>query len=132
MNWPSIQRSRRWQPPAAAGRRRASRLASVTYFQKGRRIAPALFFFALEPCMKRDGLSTRVVVRARATLLHAGSRRYGSTLKVNMCRISPIAGLLVGKYGAAARLLGFGRLSRLRAESGLSRQLSSMNFAIEA
>ena len=54
------------------------------------------------------------------------------TLKANMFLRSPIAGLLIGKYGADERVFGLGRLSRLRLESGLSRQLSSMNFTIEA
>ena len=45
---------------------------------------------------------------------------------------SPIAGLLVGTYGAAGFALGLGRLSRLRVDSGRKFQFFSMNFTIEA
>ena len=52
--------------------------------------------------------------------------------KRNISIKSPIAGLLRGKYGSWDNTTGFGRLSRLRADSGLRRQLRSMNFRIEA
>jgi len=57
---------------------------------------------------------------------------YLLALKVNISMRSPIAGPLVGKYGADERLIGLGRLSRLRLESGLSLQLRSMNLIIDA
>src|SRR5258708_19020225 len=45
---------------------------------------------------------------------------------------SPIAGRLIGTYGLALPAIGFGRLSRLRLESGVRPQFFSMNLRIEA
>jgi hypothetical protein len=52
--------------------------------------------------------------------------------KSNRLKRSPIAGWLPGAYGPGELVVGFGRLSRLRADSGESRQLRSMNFRIDA
>ena len=51
--------------------------------------------------------------------------------KLKRSKRSPTAGPLVGTYGLAAEAFGFGRLSQLRLDSAGSRQLRSMNFAID-
>jgi hypothetical protein len=58
---------------------------------------------------------------------------WGGAKKSNIPMRSPIAGLFSGKYGAIrGREIGFGKLSRLRAESGCSFQFRSMNLRIDA
>src|ERR1700704_5280634 len=52
--------------------------------------------------------------------------------KLNRSVRSPIAGLFNGTYGLLWLVTGLGKLSRLRAVSGASPQLDSMNFRIEA
>src|SRR5438105_15914887 len=52
--------------------------------------------------------------------------------KLNRSLRSPIAGLFNGTYGLLLLVMGLGKLSRLRAVSGASPQLASMNFRIEA
>jgi len=74
----------------------------------------------------------------------SGYRRYGRGRGVglgrgvgvgwgmaNKARRSPIAGLLIGKYGLGAET-GFGKLSRLRDDNGGRFQFHSMNFRIDA
>jgi hypothetical protein len=52
--------------------------------------------------------------------------------KLNMSNMSEMAGPFVGTYGFAAAVVGFGKLSRLRFETGGSDQLRSTNFSSDA
>ena len=64
--------------------------------------------------------------RARSALISADER-----WKSNSDIRSPIAGPFVGTYGSDPLATGFGRLSRLRPDSGGRPQLASMNFSTE-
>jgi hypothetical protein len=72
-------------------------------------------------------------MRARANPQEGGpsqSDRQRRSKSNNVIK-SVMAGPFMGTYGFSGRASGFGRLSRLRSDSGDTRQLRSMNFRMD-
>ena len=89
-------------------------------------------YFLTENYFIQKSGHTAIAVCPRCYSPDADSGTYGFCLKSNIPIRSPNAGLFSGTYGFFLSATGFGRLSRLRFDSGASFQLRWMNFSIDA